>query len=311
MKHIILSFLAIVAGVLCACSDDDNWNSTHVTIGFTESKYDVRESDDIIQIPFQITGERDGDISIQVKATDNTAIANAHYIVTSNIIRVPENADSDEIFFVEVRIIDDGDEENDNRSFSLDIVKLEGATTNEISHCDINIKDVDKNPYFKLLGSYNAYLYDMETNEEVKMDVELSYKDNNHDYTEQYLVAMGMFVFNSFDKGCPWFLTYRADGTLKFENESSINYGFYQKSDFIGGWTGVTTVSPFHLADEGFELADYVNATYNEDFTEIVFEEGAAIANAVYQYDNERKAINKDAYRGYMDGFKLLKLVKK
>lgn len=302
MKQIKLFLLIVVAAVFGACSDDDDWNSKKdVTVGFSQSVYEIKESAGMVKIPFTITGERNGDIKVKIQYTDGTAISEGHYIVTSDEINIPADADSTDVFYVELRVIDDGTEENDDRQFTMDIVQLNGAEK-AIDHCDVIITDVDKDPYFKLLGDYTVYAINAETGEEANFDVTLTNSDGYDDYSGVSFVVNGMYEQGTFDPTLPWLLGYDENGTVEISE-----YYFYAAYNF-GSFLGAVSVIPFDLTAGPTEAW---GGTYNKDFTEITFEEGTSIATGVYDYDSSTGNIDTDKYYGYMDVLVITKMVKK
>ena len=58
------------------------------------------------------------------------------------------------LFGCEIRLLDDGMTENDDRNLKVTIENVEGAQTGATSTCNVILKDVDKNPYFKLMGTW-------------------------------------------------------------------------------------------------------------------------------------------------------------
>ena len=190
MKKLYLTLLSAVALMFAACSDDDNMNSTNATISFKNSEVTFLESAGMVNVPLVVEGERNGDIKVHLKATDGSAVETGHYLVTSTDINIPAGSE-ETTFNVEVIIYDDGTEENDDRTFTLSIESIEGAKAGQNESCSVKLKDVDKNPYFKLFGEYTATGIDSKSGETITFDVTISDTDGHDTYTEEALVCWG------------------------------------------------------------------------------------------------------------------------
>lgn len=120
MKSVYFYLFAAVALLFASCSDDDDMNTTGATVSFEQAEYSFAESAVMVNVPLKVEGERNGNIVVHLKVTDGTAISEGHYIVTSETINIPADSE-DEVFNVEIRVLDDGNEENDDRYFSIAI----------------------------------------------------------------------------------------------------------------------------------------------------------------------------------------------
>lgn len=273
-------FLALtVATAFTACSNKTEWdvsgdiNTTDAEVGFESATVAYNESDGLVKLPIKVTGERNGNIKIKVQATDGAAVQEVHYLMTSGDLNIP----AEEIVSVELRLLDDGQEENEDREFTLTITNVEGAKLSEISTCTVTLKDVDANPFFKLFGTYEAEAFDLEGNP-CNFTVTI---DDEAEGTEEYLYAAGQpGSFYGFET--KWILAYSPDGTLSFE------YGYWDGLYNFGSFTGVVTLQPFFFnADtEKWVPADAASATYNDTYDTITFEEGMAVGTGVYKYED-------------------------
>ena len=291
MKFSKIFLTLTVAAAFTACANKTEWdvsgdiNTGKAEVGFESATVAYNESDGLVKLPIKVTGERNGNIKIKVKATDGTAVQEEHYIMTSEDLNIPAGEDVS----LEFRLLDDGQEENDAREFTLTITGVEGAELSEISTCTVTLKDVDANPFFKLFGTYVAEAYDMEGNP-CNFNVTI---DDEAEGTEKYLYAAGQpDSFYGFDT--KWILAYSTDGTLSFE------YGYWDGLYNFGSFTGVVTLQPFFFnADtEKWAPAESAAATYNDTFDTITFEEGMAVGTGVYVYDNGQIT----TYAGRYDG---------
>ena len=290
--------LAAASMMLAACSEKENVNSSDATVGFQSTTVEYKESDGMIKLPIKIDGERNGNIKIKVEATDGTAKSEEHYILTSGDINVPATVEG--TIDLEIRLIDDGQTENDDREFKLTITEVNGATLGANKTVTVVVKDVDKNPYYKLFGTYTADAYDVEGNP-CPFTVTI---DNDGDTDEQYLYATGLPTdFYQFDT--KWILAYSPDGNLTFE------YGYWDGLYNFGSFVGVVTTMPYFQNESTgkWAAAESASATYNDTFDTITFEDGMGMCTAVFAYDEASR--NVTDYMGYYDGPVVVKSFKR
>lgn len=302
MKYIKLFMLAVVATLFVACSDDDSFNSNNdVTVGFEAAEQTYNESDNMIYVPVKVSGERNGDVKIKVEAVDGSAKDGTHYMVTSGDINIPGDSEED-VVNIEVLVYDDGTEENDDREFTLNIVDANGATVS-ISSCVVTLKDVDKNPYFKLFGTYTVEAIDVATETPVTFDLVIN-DDADAASAEKYLYGEGApshwFGFDS-----KWILEYHPDGTLQFSTD-----GYWDGLYNFGSFKGAVSVLPYHVV--GGKLTPCNDgqgpkAVYNDTFDTIEFVDDCYLSTAVWSYNG-----GFEAYKGYYDDYiYVTKLTKK
>ncbi len=289
--------------LFAACSSDDDMNSTNATVSFTESVYEFQESAGMVNIPIKVDGERNGDIRVKVKVTDGSAIAEGHYLVTSEVINIPADSE-DATFNVEVIVMDDGNTENDDRDFTIAIENVEGATATGNANCSIILKDVDKNPYFKLFGDWTLTAIDVYSGETVNFDVNVSDTDGYDSYAEEYLVFKG-FDEGGYNADVYWVVAYNKNGTLKI-----VPNGLFYAAYNFGSFIGACAVWP--MAIEGNSVVEAnaaVEGTFNETFDEITFDENGIAGVSVHLYDTSTGAIGE--FVGTMSALAGIKLVKK
>lgn len=268
MKRIYGYLFALVAVLFAACSDDDNMNTANVTVSFSSSEVEFKESDNIVNIPLVVTGERNGDIKVRLKVTDGSAISEGHYIVTSTDINIPVSSEDTE-FNVEVLLIDDGTEENDDRNFTLAIESIDGATVGANGTVNVILKDVDKNPYFKLFGTWTLKGINVATGAEESFTVTISDYDGYDSYAEDYLICQGFVEGsgNSYANDICWALAYNKNaGTLTVDNNDPYWYAAYNFGSFLGACAVGTYTTQGRLGSEPLV------ATFNDTFDRIVFD---------------------------------------
>ena len=260
MKSVYIYLLAMVSILFTACSSDDDMNTTNATVSFTQAEFSFAESAGMVKIPIKVEGERNGDIRVQLKVTDGTAISEGHYMVTGETINIPVDSD-DETFDVEVLVIDDGNEENDDRQFTIAIASVEGATVGTNGSCNVVLCDVDKNPYFKLFGAWTLTATDVVTGNQVSWDVTIT-DDGEESNHEKYLVCSGYISPQGYENDVPWVLEYSRNGQV------NIVAGYFYAAYNFGSFTGAVWVTP--MDPNGREAADAViPGTYNDTFDTI------------------------------------------
>lgn len=277
MKSVYIYLLAMVSILFTACSSDDDMNTTNATVSFTQAEFSFAESAGMVKIPIKVEGERNGDIRVQLKVTDGTAISEGHYMVTGETINIPVDSD-DETFDVELLVIDDGNEENDDRQFTIAIARVEGATVGTNGSCNIVLRDVDKNPYFKLFGAWTLTATDVVTGNQVSWDVNIT-DDGDESNHEKFLVCSGYISPQGYENDVPWVLEYSRNGQV------NIVSGYFYAAYNFGSFIGAVWVTPMEL--NGREAAGAViPGIYNDTFDTIEFDTTDHIMGiAVHDYD--------------------------
>lgn len=303
MKSIYTYLLIIATVLLAACSDDDNLNTNNVTVSFEQSEFTYLESAGLVNIPLKVEGARNGDIKVQLKVTDGTAISEGHYIVTSDVINIPVDSE-DTTFDVEVLLLDDGNTENDDRNFTIAIAEVEGASIGANASCNVILQDVDKNPYFKLMGEWTLTAVDAGTGEELSWNVNISDNDGYDSYAEDYLVFKGYNEAGSFNGDAIWLVAYDKSGTLSI---TSTEY-FYAAYNF-GSFIGAVCITPMDMSGKPSTTA--IPGTFNNTFDEIVFDTSVSILGLkVHEYNTETGEIG--SYMGRLGNpYANIRLVKK
>lgn len=149
--------LGLSAFVMTACSDsDDSYNtSSDVTVSFGETSVIADEDYDgtMTNIPIVVDGQTNGKVTVTLEITETTAIEDVHFYVTTKTLNIGEGDKS-----VNFEFHPTGDDEvNEDRSFTVSIVKAEGATIGANSSCEVKLLDDDYymlDIYPKLLGQY-------------------------------------------------------------------------------------------------------------------------------------------------------------
>lgn len=204
MKYI--KFFALAAGImgLVACSDDkkDYNTSSEVMVEMASAELTVKENMGIFNVPVELTGNPNGIVTVTVKV-EESGVSSAkeatmvdgkrvgNYIVTSKTINIPAE---DKRANIQINAIDD-DDENDDRTFTITIVKAEGAKIDESRNTTVvTLKDNDKVPYEKLQGAWSLSWNDLDTGGKVSYDVTITgYNEGTPNYGKVLLIN-GLFT---------------------------------------------------------------------------------------------------------------------
>lgn len=280
-----LKYLAMAALMVgfAACSDDDEtMNSASATVEFESAAVTYNENYGIVQVPLQVTGELNGSIRATFSVEPlQGAVENEHYVVTTNQILIPSSLDG--TFACELHLLDDGVNENDDRAVRITLESVEGATVGTNASCTVTIADVDKIPYYKLLGDYVLTAINPFGGEEVSFNVTLTDGITTADKqanAESRYVAIGFggeFASMGYSSSENWTIEYNKAA----ENLSLVPGDYYNDVATINfGFAGNVAVVPFDLlgvSPEGepdFALGRYLDATWNEGYDTITFAPG-------------------------------------
>ena len=109
MKFRKIYALLLTSFLFVACSEEESWNSSDVTVNMAQEEVLVKESAGIFNVPVTVSGELNGPIKVTVEVTEageNPAMEDVHYIVTSKSIVIPADATGGNI---EICAVDDND----------------------------------------------------------------------------------------------------------------------------------------------------------------------------------------------------------
>lgn len=156
MKYIKLFMLLAVVSLFAACSSDDDYNTNETTVSFANNAITTKESAGIVNIPINVTGLRNGDISLRIVTEEvgaNPAKEDVNYMITDKTLTLKADTLQSGVINVEVKMVDD-DEINENRTFKLTIASLNGATVGTNASTTITIRDNDAAFYEKFFGKW-------------------------------------------------------------------------------------------------------------------------------------------------------------
>lgn len=234
--------IALAALTLTACSDDDDADvnsKAGVSVSMLDPTLTVGENSEYFNVPLQVTGETNGQVivTLEVKAgpADPNNAANptipaeegTHFYVTSKTIHIPAGETS---FGVEIRnewaqgVIDD------DKVFTISIVKAQGATVGAVKDCVVTIANVD-DAYTAMLGTWKFTANDAD-GIPVAWNLTLATPDSDDEDYGSLIMGMGFMGYNF--GYLPLGFEYDKENAkvemciynLAFATTSIINFGF-------------------------------------------------------------------------------------
>lgn len=147
--------LFAVAAVFAACSDSDDksWNSNSATVSMAQGAMTVSEAKGLFNVPVAVSGERNANVQITVAVTAaevNPATEDVDYLITTKTINISPDQTQGNIEILTV----DNEDINENRSFTLTIVDVKGATLGDVKATEVTLKDNDALFYEKIAGAW-------------------------------------------------------------------------------------------------------------------------------------------------------------
>lgn len=268
MKATKFLALAAVALMATSCSNDDKeftYNTmAGVTVEMGEATVEVKENVGLFTLPISVIGDRDGYVTVTVECTEtseNPAIANRHYILTSDRINIAADSDQGVVEFRSV----DGRGYNPDLQYNVTIVSVEGATIGANKTTTVTIIDKGSSPaYNDLAGSYIysgvGYDYVQGTGWEKKdvvyeVTMRLGTPDGNGGGTLELQGVAGNYTMQ---------LNYNYDPEEKY-GELEVLYG--------GAPMGPASTYTFHWtnANGSFKNVAPVAGAWNANFTAATF----------------------------------------
>lgn len=264
MKYIKLLTIALATTSMVACSDDDaNWNSaSDVTVSMAQTEISVKENKGIFNVPVSVEGEANGPIQVTVEVAEvgeNPAMDDVHYLVTSKTIVIPADATTGNI---EISTVDNG-EINEARQFDITIVSVEGAQVGANITTTVNLKDNDAAFYEKLQGAWKMNFtsrYDGEASWSVNV---VGYDEGEEGY-DKTLFINGVLGYSF----CALEMSYF------FDTASKSGYVEIPLGTYVADYDDANGIYACTVTDDGYiALEGSIKGQWNEDFTEITFEE--------------------------------------
>ena len=262
MKLYKLSAFVLATAIFASCSEEElSWNSSAATVSMEQAELVYKENKGMVNVPIVVDGELNGPVEVTVEVAEvgeNPAMEDVHYIVTSKTVLIPADATSGKIEF---KTVDDADI-NEARTFVINIKSVNGATVGETASTTVTLKDNDSQFYEKLqgrwkmtssAGTWNINIIGAEEGEEGYNEVFQVTGIMGYDWTS-------MTMFYSYDVTTKTGYVYIPFGYIFAEG---VNFGLGGTQDVATG----TVVDGYINFDGG------ILGTWNEDFTEITFED--------------------------------------
>ena len=262
MKLYKLSAFVLATAIFASCSEEElSWNSSAATVSMEQAELVYKENKGMVNVPIVVDGELNGPVEVTVEVAEvgeNPAMEDVHYIVTSKTVLIPADATSGKIEF---KTVDDADI-NEARTFVINIKSVNGATVGETASTTVTLKDNDSQFYEKLqgrwkmtssAGTWNINIIGAEEGEEGYNEVFQVTGIMGYDWTS-------MTMFYSYDVATKTGYVYIPFGYIFAEG---VNFGLGGTQDVATG----TVVDGYINFDGGLV------GTWNEDFTEITFED--------------------------------------
>lgn len=262
MKYNKIFALLLATAAFAGCSKEDiSWNSSDATVGMGQAELVVKENKGMVNVPLVVDGELNGPVEVTVEVAEvgeNPAMEDVHYIVTSKSYVIAEDATEGKIEF---KTVDDPDI-NEARTFVITIKKVNGAKVSEAASTTVTLKDNDSQFYEKLQGRWKMNSTAGTWNINI-----IGAEEGQDGYNEVFQVTgiMGydwtsMTMFYSYDVATKTGYVYIPFGYIFAED---VNFGLGGTQDVATG----TVVDGYINFDGG------ILGTWNEDFTEIKFED--------------------------------------
>lgn len=269
MKWNKIYTLVLMAVAFAACSDDSvSWNTGSATVSMQQEELEFKENKGLVSIPIVIEGTQNGPIQVTVKvaeATTSPAMDDVHYIITSKTIVIP--ADS-ETASIEIMTVDDT-EINEDRSFTMSIDNVQGATIGANPSTLIVLKDNDAAFYEKFIGKWKFKAAKTSDDSPVSYDVNITGFDEGEAGYDEILYVSGIMGYSwtqmqlnySYDIATNKISISIPMGTLFAEN---VGFGLKE---------GNQDVYLATVVDGNLVFDTSIQGTVNEDFTAITFED--------------------------------------
>ncbi len=265
----IYAFL-LAAAVFAGCSKEEeiSWNSADATVSMGQAELVVKENKGMVNVPVVVAGELDGAVEVTIEVAelgDSPAMEDVHYILTSKSVIIPADATEGKIEF---KTVDDPDI-NEARTFVITIKSANGATVNEeAKSTTVTLKDNDSQFYEKLQGRWKMNSVNSKgASQSWNINI-VGVEEGKEGYNEVFQVTgiMGyawtsMTMFYNYDVATKTGYVYIPFG-----------YIFAEGVDF-GSPVGVCDVATGTVVDGYINFDGGLVGTWNEDFTEITFEE--------------------------------------
>ena len=282
MKFRKIYALLLATAVFASCSQEDeiSWNSSEATVSMGDSVLVIKENKGMVNVPVVVEGELNGAVEVTVEVAEvgeNPAMEDVHYLVTSKKLIIPADATSGNIEF---KTVDDADI-NEARTFSITITSVNGAAVGDVNSTVVTLKDNDSQFYEKLQGRWKMNSVDSKGNTQAWNINIIGVDEGEEGYNEVFQVTgiMGyawtsMTMFYNYDVATKTGYVYIPAGYILAEG---VDFG-------LGGTNEVVTGL---VNEEGnLTLSGGIIGTWNDDFTEITFEQNKLMYGLIFSGAN-------------------------
>lgn len=254
--------LMLAATMMTACSDDDEWNGSDVSVNMLQEEVSVKENVGIFNVPIVVEGEMNGSVQVTVEVAEvgeYPAMDDVHYLVTQKTIVITAEEGKGNI---EIKSVDD-DEINDARTFTVTIVDVKGGSIGSTATATVTLKDNDSVFYEKMQASWSmnsVSRYDGEISWNVNV---VGYQEGETGYNE-VLYVNGVLGYDF----CQLMMYYY------FDMETKTGYVEIPLGQVVAAYDDTNDIFACGVTDDGYLTLDgSIRGTWNDDMTEIVFED--------------------------------------
>lgn len=280
MKIIKLLSIFLMGLSFAACSNDNSLNSiSGLTVGFSQPTMDISEKSNVVNVPLTLSGENNGPVKVNVvlKETSGTLVENDKTVIlTSTNLVIPEGVN-----MVDAEVLCKIETQSDDfdRFFILEITSAEGAEVST-SICKININEV-VDPFYKLIGKYTFSGVSIAGENPVNMSFDVELIEDKPGKSYMVKGFTGYLAETSFvgENGEYWTLEYNeSDKSLTL-----VKGDYFAKAVPFGGGLGPCDccVMPVEISGNNVIEKNAWNATWNDSFTTITFEENTIFAGGI------------------------------
>ncbi len=253
--------LMLAATMFTACEEDENWNSSDVTVNMLQDEISVKENNGVFNVPVVVDGEMNGPVEVTVEVAEAGAVPamdDVHYIVTEKTITiVAEDGNGN----IEIRAVDD-DEINEARTFTVTIVDVKGGKVGTNATATVTLKDNDSVFYEKLQAKWkmNSVSY---YDGPISWNCTISGAQEGESGYNETLVINGVLGYSF----CQLVMNYY------FDIASKTGYVEIPFGQVVGQYDDTHYIVAVKRTADGLSLGGSVKGTWNEDLTQITFEE--------------------------------------
>lgn len=190
--------LVAVASLFASCSDDENNTNAGTTVEFASTSVELNENGELLQIPVKVKGVLNGKVTFNVvtaETGETPAKEEVNYSITTKNFNVDATGEEESTVYVEVMPFDDY-KQNADRTFSITIENVQGATLGTNKTINVTIVDNDKSYYtifggqWKFSATYKSVTDGVETTDDFTCDMTLgAASDPENDDYETFLQA--------------------------------------------------------------------------------------------------------------------------